>query len=113
MAMIARMGRILNWERSLWGAEDGRGGGEDLGALLEDKRCADEDRTGWMGVKAGLEKTPDAKRRAIGRDMRCDVQVVRCDEKKRKLPEEDWLLICTESTELWELHLLAYTRPGY
>ncbi len=85
--MSARMGRILNWERSLWGAEDGRGGGEDLDALLEDRRCAIEDRT--VGVKAGLEKTPDAKRRAIGRDMRCDVQVVGCDEKKRKLPEED------------------------
>lgn len=82
MAMIARMGRILNWERSLWGAEDARGGGEDLGALLEDRRCAIEDRTGWVGVKAGLEKTPDAKRRAIGRDMRCVVQIVRCDEEK-------------------------------
>lgn len=44
MAMIARMGRILNCERSLWGAEVGRGGGEDLGALLEDRRWGIEDR---------------------------------------------------------------------
>lgn len=82
MAMIARMGRILNCDRSLWGAEDGRGGVEDLGALLEDRRCRIDDRTRWVRVNAGLEKTPDAKRRATGRDMRCVVQIVRCDEKK-------------------------------
>lgn len=74
--MIARMGRILNCERSFWGAEDGRGGGVDLGALLEERRWGIEDRTRWVGVKAGLEKTPDAKRRAIDRDMRC---VVACE----------------------------------
>jgi hypothetical protein len=70
MAIIARMGRILNCERSLWGAEDGRGGGEDLGALLDDRRWGIEERTRLVEVNAGLEKTPDAKRRAAGRDMR-------------------------------------------
>lgn len=80
MAMIARMGRILNCERSLWGAEeDGRGGGEeDLGALLDDRRWGIEGRTRLVGVNAGLEKTPDAKRRAAGRDMRPIVKLLLC-----------------------------------
>jgi hypothetical protein len=74
MAMITRMGRILNCERSLCGAEeDGR---EDLGALLDDRRWGIEDRTRWVEVNAGLEKTPDAKRRAAGRDMRPIVKLV-------------------------------------
>jgi hypothetical protein len=77
MAMIARMGRILNCERSLWGAEvDGRE--EDLGALLDDRRWGIEDRTRLGDGNAGLEKTPDAKRRAAGRDMRLIVKLLLC-----------------------------------
>lgn len=64
----------MNCERSLWGAEeDGRE--EDLGALLDERRWGIEDRARWVGVNAGLERTPDAKRRAAGRDMRLIVKL--------------------------------------